>query len=109
MTLGLRPKRWQFGLMNVGIVKQGDLRVMMERDLSQYAKEHVNNIADDFLGFADHSTVDGEDIIDWDGLADSFIGFLEMADKNNMPIKASKTCFGFPKAEFFGYILDENG
>ena len=44
----LRPTRWQFDLMNAGIVTQGDLRVMTERDLSQYAKEHVNNIADDF-------------------------------------------------------------
>jgi hypothetical protein len=105
----LRPTRWQFGLMNAGIVTQGDLRVMMERDLSKHTKDHVNNVADDFLGFADHEVVDGECIIDWDGLADSFIEFIKMCDDNNMSIKGSETCFGFPSAEFFGYILDEDG
>ena len=45
----------------------------------------------------------------WDTLAESFINHLVMADHRNMSFKASKTVFGAPKMEFFGYVLDKSG
>ena len=50
----LRPTRLQFGLMNAGIVTQGDLRVMRQHKLSKYAKDHSVNIADDFRSRSSH-------------------------------------------------------
>ena len=34
---------------------------------------------------------------------------LEMADKNNLSLKAGKTIFGAKQCIFFGHILDEHG
>lgn len=94
--------------MNAGIITQGDLQIMMKRYLSSYAKDHVNNVSDNFLGFADHETFDGDSIIVWNGLTNSFIEFLKMCDDNDMSIKGSKIWFGFLSAEFFGYMMNEN-
>ena len=76
----LCPTCGQFGLMNMGIVDQGSVRMNRAKHLSPYTKDHSINAADDFTGFADHSTVDGITVIDWEGLADSFIDHLHMAD-----------------------------
>lgn len=34
---------------------------------------------------------------------------VEMADKNDMSLKASKTFFGGPKADFWGHTMDKDG
>ena len=34
---------------------------------------------------------------------------IEMADKNDMSLKASKTFFGSPEADFWGHTLDKDG
>ena len=34
---------------------------------------------------------------------------VEMADKNNMSLKASKTCFGQPEADFWRHTLSKDG
>ena len=81
----------------------------MENDLSQHAKDHSLQAADDFSGFSDDYEIDGEILPDWSKLADDFIEILEMADKNNMSLKASKTVFGSESAMFFGHILDKDG
>ena len=64
-----------------------------EKHLTPYTKDHSINAADDFTGFADCGIVDGIAIIDWEGLADSFIEHLEMADKCNYSLKGKKTFF----------------
>ena len=46
---------------------------MMENDLSQHAKDHSLQAADDFLGFSEDMTIDGEKEPDWNKLADDFI------------------------------------
>ena len=108
--LGLiRPTRLQFGLKNAGTVAQGAVRVAREKHLSQETKKHSINVADDFNGFCDSENVDGEWYDDWNGLADSFIEHLEMAQKENWSLKASKTYFGYPESQFFGYTLNEHG
>ena len=59
--LGLmRPTVLQYGWLNAGIVCQGDVRMMMENDLSQHAKDHSLQAADDFSGFSDGYEIDGE-------------------------------------------------
>ena len=108
--LGLiRPTRLQFGETNAGVVTQGAVKVMIESDLDPYARCHITNGADDFTGFADHKIVDGKVEVDWWGLAKSFIAMVKMADRNNMSLKASKTCFGQPEADFWGHTLSKDG
>ena len=34
---------------------------------------------------------------------------VELADKNNMSLKASKTFFGSPEVDFWGHTLDKDG
>ena len=82
----MRPTRLQFGETNAGIVTQGAVRIMMERDLPEISRAHIVNGADDFTGFADHTDIDGVVTIDWWGLAKSFIDMVKMADKNNMSL-----------------------
>ena len=43
------------------------------------------------------------------GLATSFIEMLELADEYNMSLKAEKTHFGSPSAEFWGHTLTKDG
>ena len=99
----------QFGWLNAGIYCQGDINVMRENELSKHALEHSLQAADDFSGFSEDYEVDGEMVPDWDKLADDFIEMLELADRNNMSLKASKTIFGAKECMFFGYILDKDG
>ena len=63
---------------------------------------------DDFTGFADHVIVDSKAKIDWWGLAKYFIAMIEMAHRNNISLKASKTLFGSPEANFWGHILNKD-
>ena len=51
----LRPTRLQFGETNAGIVMQGDVRIMLERDLDPHSRNHIVNGVDDFTGFCGHS------------------------------------------------------
>jgi len=99
----------QFGWLNAGIYCQGDINVMRENELSKHALDHSLQAANDFSGFSEDYEVEGEMVPDWDKLADDFIEMLELADNNNMSLKASKTIFGAKECMFFGYILDKNG
>ena len=105
----LRPTRLQFGWLNAGIICQGDVNVMREKELSQHAIEHSLQAADDFSGFSEDYDIDGQKVPNWDKLADDFIEMLELADRNNMSLKASKTVFGATECMFFGHILDKDG
>ena len=106
----IRPTRLQFGERNAGVVTQGAVTIMLESDIDPKHRAHIINGADDFTGFADHvMRVDGTVEIDWWGLAKSFVAMVEMADKNNMSLKASKTFFGSPEADFWGHTLDKDG
>lgn len=54
--------RWtylQFGEWNVSVVTQGDIPVMLDRDLSPQHRVHNINVADDFTGFANHLELGG--------------------------------------------------
>ena len=66
---------------------------------------------DDFTGFCGHSIDEssGTVTVDWKGLAHSFIAMVELADKNNMSLKATKTFFGSSRAEYWGHTLDKDG
>jgi hypothetical protein len=95
--------------MNAGIICQGDINVMRENELSRHALEHSLQAADDFAGYSEDYEVDGERVPDWEKMADDFVELLEMADRNNMSLKASKTIFGTTECMFFGHILNEDG
>ena len=91
------PTHGQFGLINMGIVAQGSVRMNRAKHLTPYTKDHSINAADDFTGFADHSTVDGITVIDWEGLADLFIDHLNMAGKCNYSLNGKKTFLDIQK------------
>ena len=74
--------------------------VMLDHDVSPQHRAPVINGTDDFIGFADHWEVRGAVEVDWWGLAQSFIARIELADKNKMSLKASKTLFGAPGVDF---------
>ena len=83
---------------------------MLERDLEPIHNANIVNGADDFTGFANHVTrEDGTVEVDWWGLAKSFIAMIELADENNMSLKATKTCFGQESADYWGHTLDKDG
>ena len=73
----------------------------MEDELSQHAKDHSLQAADDFSGFSEEYNIDGSRAPDWDKLADDFVEMLAMAHKHNMSLKAGKTMFGVKEAMFF--------
>ncbi len=54
---------------------------------------------DDWLGFSN----------DFEELLQNFEQFPQVCLKYNITLNASKTKFGCPSAQFFGYIADENG
>lgn len=56
----MRPTRMQFGWLNAGIITRGDIRRMMDQDLSAHAKAHSMQTADDFSGFSEDTVVDRE-------------------------------------------------
>ena len=64
---------------------------------------------DDFTGFTNFIEVDGKQVTDWKGLVQSFREHVEMADKNNMSLKPSKTCFGVREVEFYGRVINKDG
>ena len=83
---------------------------MIESDLDVYTCCHITKIGtDDFTSFADHKIVDGKVEVGWWGLPKSFVAMIEMASKNDMSVKASKTCFEFPRADFWGHTLSKDG
>ena len=105
----IKPVRMQFGLTNAGIIAQGGVRKMRERDLSNYTKDHSMNYADDFTGYCGFVDDGKTQVPDWKGLLQSFKEHLEMADKNNMSFKATKTCFGTKTVEFYGRTISCDG
>jgi hypothetical protein len=108
--LGLiRPTRGAFGLKNMGIWVQGHVTKTLTEELSPYATNHMANIADDFTGWADHVIVAGEAVIDWQGMADVYIEFLELCDRNNWQLRPEKTFFGSHDCEYFGHVVNEDG
>ena len=105
----IKPTRMQFGLMNAGIIAQGGVRKMRQRDLSPYTKDHSMNYADDFTGYCASIDNGSSQEPDWEGLLQSFKEHVLMADKNNMSLKASKTCFGVLEVEFYGRTISSEG
>ncbi len=59
----------------------------------------VSNYVDDWLGFAD----------DFDELFVNFESFLAVCLEFNITLNTSKTRFGFPQAQFFGFQVDQFG
>ena len=82
---------------------------MRARDLSPYTQDHSINYMDDFTGFCDVLDENGNEKTDWKGLVQSFREHVEMANKNNMSLKASKTCFGVREVEFYGRTISREG
>ena len=108
--LGLiRPTRGAFGLKNMSIWVQGYVTATMDTELKGHTKAHMANIADGFTGWADHEMIGGEAVIDWDGMADDYIDFLEMCDRMNWPLRPEKTFFGSQECEYFGHVANEDG
>ena len=106
----IRPTVMQFGWLNSGVIAQGAVRVMMAKDLSSYSQDHSLNYMDDFTGYCDFiNSKDGQTVTDWEGLLQSFKEMVELADKNNMSLKPSKTCFGTREVEFYGRVINKEG
>ena len=63
---------------SAGIVMQGDVRAMLERDLDPYFRDHIVHGTDDFTGFCRHTVDESSDevSVDWMGLARSFIAMI---------------------------------
>ena len=75
------------------MVTQTAVTIMTQCDLDEHSRSRIANGADDFTGFADHKMVGGEAMVDWWGLAKSFVAMVEMANTNNVSLKVSKTFF----------------
>lgn len=85
--------------------------IMLERALDPCSRDHIVNGTDDFTGFCGHSVDEssGEVTVDWKGLAHSFIAMVELADKSNMSLKATKTFFGSTSTKYWGHTLKKDG
>ena len=69
----IKPVRMQFGLTNAGIIAQGGVREMRERDLSNYTKDHSMNYADDFTGYCSFVDDGKKQVPDWKDLLQSLL------------------------------------
>ena len=73
---------------------------MHENELGQHALDHSLQAADDFSGYSKDHDVNRTLQSDWEKMADDFMKLLELADRNNMSLKASKKSLA-PRNAFF--------
>ncbi len=59
----------------------------------------VSNYVDGWLGYAD----------DYETLFENFKALLGVCLEFNITLNTTKTRFGYPRAQFFGFTVDENG
>jgi hypothetical protein len=89
----LQPTVPPFGQKNSGTEAQGPY-LLAAKKLRQ-----VSNYVDDWLGYAN----------DFDELLRNFTDFLAVCLEYNITLNTSKTKFGFPSAQFFGFKVDIKG
>jgi hypothetical protein len=89
----LQPTVLPFGQKNSGTEAQGPYLLAAKK------LRKVSNYVDDWLGFANN----------FEELFASFKAFLAVCLEYNITLNTSKTKFGFPKAQFFGFTVDEKG
>jgi hypothetical protein len=82
-----------FGQKNSGTEAQGPY-LLAAKKLRQ-----VSNYVDDWLGYSD----------DFEQLLVNFSSFLAVCLEFNITLNTSKTRFGFPQAQFFGFVVSESG
>ena len=89
----MQPTVLPFGQKNSGTEAQGPY-LLAAKKLRQ-----VSNYVDDWLGYSD----------DFTELLQNFEAFLAVCLEFNITLNTSKTRFGFPHAQFFGFVVDESG
>jgi hypothetical protein len=89
----LQPTVLPFGQKNSGTEAQGPY-LLAAKKLKQ-----VSNYVDDWLGYASN----------FDELLRKFGEFLAVCLEHNITLNTSKTKFGFPQAQFFGFKVDVKG
>ncbi len=89
----LQPTVLPFGQKNSGTEAQGPYLLAAKK------LRKVSNYVDDWLGFAN----------DFEELFPSFKAFLTVCLEYNITLNTSKTKFGFPTAQFFGFTVDAKG
>ena len=89
----VQPTVLPFGQKNSGTEAQGPYRAA-SRSLTDIA-----NYVDDWLGFSNCLTT----------LCDNFEAFLLVCQQHGITLNTGKTRFGYPSANFFGFLVDISG
>jgi hypothetical protein len=89
----MQPTVLPFGQKNSGTEAQGPY-LLPAKKLKQ-----VSNYVDDWLGYAN----------DFETLFENFKCFLGVCLEYNITLNTTKTRFGFPQAQFFGFAVDVDG
>jgi hypothetical protein len=89
----LQPTVLPFGQKHSGTEAQGPYLLAAKK------LRKVSNYVDDWLGFAD----------EFSELLANFESFLAVCLEFNITLNTSKTRFGFPQAQFFGFQVDQFG
>ena len=89
----MQPTVLPFGQKNSGTEAQGPY-LLAAKQLRQ-----VSNYVDDWLGYANT----------FEELLTNFSAFLSVCLEHNITLNTSKTKFGFPSAQFFGFKVDVKG
>jgi hypothetical protein len=89
----MQPTVLPFGQKNSGTEAQGPY-LLAAKQLRQ-----VSNYIDDWLGYANT----------FDELLTNFTAFLSVCLEHSITLNTSKTKFGFPSAQFFGFKVDFKG
>jgi transposase InsO family protein len=89
----MQPTVLPFGQKNSGTEAQGPY-LLAAKKLRQ-----VSNYVDDWLGYSN----------DFKELLRNFEEFLAVCLEHNITLNTSKTKFGFPSAQFFGFKVDKKG
>jgi hypothetical protein len=91
----VQPITLPFGQKNSGTEAQGPYRAVA----SEMQRGRHGNYVDDWIGYFN----------DLNQLLEDFTLFLEVCSKYSITLGISKTKFGYPEAQFFGFRVNREG
>ncbi len=91
----VQPTTLPFGQKNSGTEAQGPYRAAA----SEMQRGRHGNYVDDWIGYSNDAAQ----------LLDDFAMFLEVCEKYSITLGISKTRFGYPEAQFFGFRVNKEG
>ena len=95
-------------IRNAGCAQNWQVHVTktMNEDLKPQTRSRMVNIADNFTGRDNHEIIDGEPVINWDGMVGDNIDFLTMCNRMNWILRTEKTFFSARECKYFGHIAN---